>query len=47
MVTLDCSSEVQDYYEDCRVCCRPISVHVICNYEGEVESLVVKTENEV
>jgi len=46
-VTLDCSTEVQDYYEDCRICCRPISVHVVCNHEGMIESLIIKTENDV
>ena len=46
-VTLDCSAEVQDYFEDCRVCCRPISFHVICTNHGDLESLDIKTENDV
>ena len=45
-VAVDCSAEVQDYYEDCQVCCRSMSVHVNCSYEGELENLKIRDENE-
>ncbi|WP_241566948.1 CPXCG motif-containing cysteine-rich protein [Hahella sp. KA22] len=45
-VAVDCSTEIQDYYEDCRICCRPMSMHVTCSYEGEVLDLCVRSEDE-
>jgi hypothetical protein len=31
---IDCSVDVQDYIEDCQVCCRPMSLHVTVDDEG-------------
>jgi len=31
---IDCSVDVQDYIEDCQVCCRPIYLHVTVDDEG-------------
>lgn len=33
-VTLDCSVDVQQYIEDCQVCCRPIEFHVSVDEDG-------------
>ncbi len=45
-VTVDCSVEVQDYYEDCQVCCRPMSMHVLCSWDGDLQDLIVRSEND-
>ena len=42
---IDCSVAEQDYIEDCQVCCRPISVSVSVNYQGEL-SVHLAHENE-
>ena len=31
---VDCSVRKQNYIEDCQVCCKPITVRVICDDEG-------------
>lgn len=31
---IDRSVDVQDYIEDCQVCCRPINLHVTVDDEG-------------
>jgi sarcosine oxidase delta subunit len=38
--------DVQDYIEDCQVCCRPIHLIVETNGKGEM-SVVAKGEDEV
>lgn len=43
---IDCSEEEQDYYEDCQACCCPIMFEVRCSYNGELESLHYKTDQE-
>ena len=42
---LDASAGEQDYIEDCQVCCRPISVHVSADDDGEPRA-TVSGENE-
>ncbi len=44
--TVDCSVEEQEYYEDCQACCAPILFEVSCSYEGQLLSLVCKTDSE-
>lgn len=34
---IDCSVDVQDYIEDCQVCCRPMNLHVTVDDEGLVQ----------
>lgn len=31
---VDCSVRKQTYIEDCQVCCRPITVHIIVDNDG-------------
>lgn len=33
-VLVDCSVDEQSYIEDCQVCCRPISLHVVVDEDG-------------
>jgi len=40
-LTIDLSVPEQTYIEDCAVCCRPLSVHVVCD-EGELTSVDVE-----
>ncbi|WP_372881817.1 CPXCG motif-containing cysteine-rich protein [Psychromonas sp.] len=42
---IDCSLAEQDYIEDCQVCCRPISVQVRGDYQGQL-TVHVAHENE-
>lgn len=44
-LTLDASAGAQTYIEDCQVCCRPISVSVRVDDEGDVQ-VDVAGENE-
>lgn len=32
---IDCSEDEQHYIEDCEVCCRPITVHVSMDSDGQ------------
>jgi len=43
-LTIDCSSEVQYYHKDCRLCYRPMAVSITCSYEGELLTLEVEPE---
>ncbi|SEQ82175.1 Cysteine-rich CPXCG [Solimonas aquatica] len=40
------AGEVQDYTEDCPVCCRPMAVHVQLGEEGELPLVDVSPESE-
>jgi len=40
---IDTSVDLQNYIEDCYVCCRPISFTVACE-EGEVLSIEIKRD---
>jgi len=33
-VLIDCSIEIQEYIEDCQVCCRPIVFNVLVDDDG-------------
>ena len=44
-LSIDCSIEVQEYVEDCSVCCRPIIV-TVTTAEGEVVEIDARTESE-
>lgn len=44
---LDCSSEVQDFYQDCCCCDRAMAILVTCSYEGELLSLEVNVAPEI
>ncbi|MCK5395515.1 MAG: CPXCG motif-containing cysteine-rich protein [Gammaproteobacteria bacterium] len=35
---------VEDYYEDCSVCCRPIRIQVSVDVEGECSVLVLRDD---
>jgi Cysteine-rich CPXCG len=35
---------VEDYYEDCSVCCRPIRVRVSVGFEGECGVVVLRDD---
>ncbi len=44
-VFVDCSVESQEYIEDCRVCCRPITLVVEASPEAII-SIAARTEND-
>ncbi|MEJ2466275.1 MAG: CPXCG motif-containing cysteine-rich protein [Candidatus Thiodiazotropha sp.] len=45
-ITIDTTIPLQDYIEDCAVCCRPISLQLHCT-PGELQSLSALREDEV
>lgn len=42
---IDQSESLQDYIEDCQVCCRPIRIGVAIDLDGNVD-LTARSENE-
>ena len=44
-VLIDQSESLQDYIEDCQVCCRPIRLSVAVDLDGNVD-LTARSENE-
>ena len=44
-VLVDQSESLQDYIEDCQVCCRPIRLSVAVDLDGNV-NLTARSENE-
>ncbi len=44
-VLVDCSVEEQTYIEDCQVCCRPITLHVVVDDES-VPTVYAQREDE-
>jgi hypothetical protein len=44
-ILIDCSIPQQNYIEDCQVCCRPITIDVTMDQEGDF-SVVTSHENE-
>lgn len=42
---IDCSIPSQEYIEDCRVCCRPMTVTVDIGHDG-TPYVAVRNENE-
>jgi len=45
-VTLDCSAGSQQFVQDCEYCCQPILFLLEVGWEGSVESLEVRREND-
>ena len=45
-IIVDCSIPYQYYIEDCEVCCRPVSLSVSVNENGQI-SVFPKHENEI
>lgn len=45
-ITLDTSAGQQSYIEDCYVCCRPITIEIQTDEQGELSAIKVKHENE-
>ena len=45
-LVIDASIPQQSYIEDCFVCCRPITVSVMCSEQHELLSVQVAHENE-
>ncbi len=43
---IDCSIPEQNYVEDCQVCCSPILIGVTVDADSQIESVVVRQENE-
>ncbi len=43
-ILIDYSSDIQEYIEDCQVCCRPISLQI--QFIGPSAQISVKHENE-
>ena len=41
---IDCSITVQEYIEDCYVCCRPIQVAISVNEDGN-HNIILSDEN--
>jgi hypothetical protein len=35
---------VEDYYEDCSVCCRPIRIRLRVAFEGDCEVLIMRDD---
>ncbi|HEX2083799.1 MAG TPA: CPXCG motif-containing cysteine-rich protein [Xanthomonadaceae bacterium] len=40
----DASAEIQDYVEDCPVCCRPIQVRAEVDPQGETSLLLARDD---
>jgi len=43
-VLIDDSTDQQDYYEDCSVCCRPIRLQQNITFEGECQLSVLRDD---
>ena len=46
-ITVDMSAGQQSYIEDCYVCCRPITIQVNTDEQGELSFIEAKHENEL
>ncbi|MCU7835045.1 MAG: CPXCG motif-containing cysteine-rich protein [gamma proteobacterium symbiont of Taylorina sp.] len=44
--TIDISAGRQTYIEDCYVCCRPITIDIKTNDQGEISYIDARHENE-
>jgi len=40
------AGSVQQYIEDCYVCCRPIVFEITTNHDGDLTGLVLRREDE-
>ena len=45
-ITIDTSAGEQNYIEDCYVCCKPMTIVIHIDEQGEFSSIDVKHENE-
>lgn len=45
-IAVDVSAGQQTYIEDCYVCCRPITIDIHVNEQGEISTIDAKHENE-
>ena len=45
-IAVDVSAGQQTYIEDCYVCCRPITIDIHVNEQGELSAIDAKHENE-
>ena len=45
-ISVDASAGRQNYIEDCYVCCRPVTINIDINEQGEISSIDAKHENE-
>jgi hypothetical protein len=41
---IDDSVSVQDYYEDCSVCCRPIRIQVNVDFEEDCQVVILRDD---
>ncbi len=45
-VVIDCTIPVQEFVEDCQVCCSPIQFSVSVDEDGEIVELQARSEDE-
>ena len=45
-ILIDCSVPEQQYVEDCQVCCSPILIGVTVDSDQQIQSVIVRQENE-
>ena len=43
-ILIDNSTNEQDYYEDCSVCCRPIRMQLKTDFEGECQVTILRDD---
>ncbi len=41
---IDDSVSAQDYYEDCSVCCRPIRIQLMVDFEGDCQLTILRDD---
>jgi hypothetical protein len=39
-IEIDCSEPEQSYIEDCSVCCRPININVLIDFDEQIHVMV-------
>ncbi|WP_345785704.1 CPXCG motif-containing cysteine-rich protein [Pelagicoccus sp. SDUM812002] len=45
-LVVDCTIPIQEFVEDCQVCCRPIQFRISVAEDGEIEDLRAMSEDE-
>lgn len=45
-LVVNCTLSLQEFVEDCQVCCRPIQISVSVDSEGEIVKLHARSEDE-
>jgi endogenous inhibitor of DNA gyrase (YacG/DUF329 family) len=43
---VDSSGGSQDYIEDCPVCCRPVEIHVEIGLNRELDTLIIRRDDD-